>query len=157
MKSKKCRMTLLLIPILVALCMSPLVACAETIIPAAPGAIVDLTPILQAIVAVAASLITYRLLPWIKARTTETQRETMAAWIRTLVYAAEQLYKTGQIKDKLDYVEESLSDRGYKVDRDAIEAAVRELKLTDGIFVPRDAIEYAPLEYGTETEEMTDE
>ena len=39
---------------------------------------INLTPILQALIALLASLITYKLIPWIKARTTAEQQ---TAWL----------------------------------------------------------------------------
>lgn len=113
---------------------------AETTPPPAAPPLIDLTPLLQAIISVAVALVTYRLLPWIKQRTTAGQREGMLAMVRTLVYAAQQLYKTGEVVDRFSYVEAGLRDRGYNVDRDAIEAAVRELNLTNGILIPDNAI-----------------
>lgn len=85
---------------------------------------IDLTPILQAVITLAAALITYRLVPWLKARTSEAQYQRMQSVVETLVYAAEKLYETGVIKDKLDYVQTQLMERGFDVDRAAIEAAV---------------------------------
>ena len=121
-----------LVPALL-LCLIPLAAMAQAA--PAPRPEIDLTPLFQAVIALLAALITGRLLPWIKARTTLEQQERLEAATRTLVYAAEQLYKTGVVKDKLLYVEESLRARGYEVDRDAIEAAVRGMNFSDGIFL----------------------
>ena len=64
---------------------------------------IDLTPIFQAIIALLAALVTYKLVPWIKARTTESQQALLSATVRTLVYAAEQLYGAGKGAEKLDY------------------------------------------------------
>ena len=50
----------------------------------------------------------------------------MTATVRTLVYAAEQLYGAGKGAEKLDYVIKELEARGFTVDRAAIEAAVAE-------------------------------
>lgn len=87
---------------------------------------IDLTPIVQALIALMAALVTCKLIPWIKARTTNEQQVFLAATVRTLVYAAEQLYGTGKGSAKLDYVEAELKARGFALDRAAIEAAVRE-------------------------------
>ena len=87
---------------------------------------IDLTPIFQAIIALLAALVTYKLVPWIKARTTESQQALLSATIRTLVYAAEQLYGAGKGAEKLDYVVKELEERGFTADRAAIEAAVAE-------------------------------
>lgn len=87
---------------------------------------IDLTPIFQAIIALLAALVTYKLVPWIKARTTESQQALLSATVRTLVYAAEQLYGAGQGTKKLDYVIAELEQRGFTADRAEIEAAVAE-------------------------------
>ena len=87
---------------------------------------IDLTPIFQAIIALLAALVTYKLVPWIKARTTESQQALLNATVRTLVYAAEQLYGAGKGTEKLDYVIKELEARGFTADRAAIEAAVAE-------------------------------
>ena len=87
---------------------------------------IDLTPIFQAIIALLAALVTYKLVPWIKARTTESQQALLSATVRTLVYAAEQLYGAGKGADKRDNVIAELEKRGFTADRAEIEAAVAE-------------------------------
>lgn len=88
---------------------------------------IDLTPIFQAIIALLAALVTYKLIPWIKSKTTAEQQAILNATIKTLVYAAEQIYGAGGGEEKLKYVQEQLKARGYDVDVAAIEAAVREM------------------------------
>jgi hypothetical protein len=85
---------------------------------------IDLTPIFEAILALLAALVTYKLIPWIKARTTAEQQSLLA--VKPLVYAAEQLYGAGKGAEKLDYVIKELEARGFTADRAAIEAAVAE-------------------------------
>ena len=93
---------------------------------------IDLTPIFQAIIALLAALVTYKLIPWIKARTTESQQALLTATVKTLVYAAEQLYGAGKGAEKLDYVIKELEARGFTADRAAIEAAVaKEFNIVD--------------------------
>ena len=87
---------------------------------------IDLTPLFQALIALLGAIITYKLIPWIKARTTNEQQNMLRATIRTLVYAAEQVYGAGEGGKKLDYVVARLAARGYSVDRAEIEAAVGE-------------------------------
>ena len=87
---------------------------------------INLTPILQALIALLASLITYKLIPWIKARTTAEQQSMLRATIKTLVFAAEQLYDAGEGPAKLDWVCGQLESRGYTADRTEIEAAIKE-------------------------------
>ena len=94
---------------------------------------IDLTPIFEAILALLAALVTYKLIPWIKARTTAEQQSLLTATVKTLVYAAEQLYGAGKGAEKLDYVISELEKRGFTADRAAIEAAVAEqLNSTNG-------------------------
>lgn len=49
--------------------------------------------------------------------------------VKTAVYAAEQLYKTSVISDRLSYAEKWLRARGYNVERAQVEAAVAEMQL----------------------------
>lgn len=87
---------------------------------------IDLTPIIQAIIALIAALVTSKLIPWIKAKTTNEQQAFMLATIKTLVFAAEQLYGAGEGDAKFDYVETQLKEKGYTVDRAQIEAVIKE-------------------------------
>lgn len=109
---------------------------------AAPAQI-DLTGLCNAVIALLGALVTYRLVPWLKARTTAQQQEMLQAGIRTAVYAAEQLYKTDVIADRLDYALKWLGSHGYSVDRAQVEAAVKEMQLN--------RLELAPLELAAET------
>ena len=88
---------------------------------------IDLTPLFQAAIAFLAALVSYKLIPWIQARTTAQQQEMLRAAVSVAVYAAEQLYGAGAGKEKLMYVKTQLAKKGYKIDIDEIEAAVREL------------------------------
>lgn len=88
---------------------------------------INLTPILQALLGLLAALITYRLIPWIKARTTNEQQAYITALIRAGVYAAEQIYKTnGMGARKMEYVKSFLRGHGFDVSQTEIEAAVSE-------------------------------
>lgn len=88
---------------------------------------IDLTPLLEVVIALIAALITYKLIPWIKARATAEQQALLQATIKTLVYAAEQMYGAGTGSAKLDYVVNELEKRGFTADRAQIEAAVMEM------------------------------
>ena len=87
---------------------------------------IDITPIIQAIIALLAAIITFRLIPWIKASTTETQQTNIRTAVKVLVFAAEQLYGAGKGKEKLKYVQDRLAKQNILVDVDEIEAAVAE-------------------------------
>lgn len=88
---------------------------------------IDLTPFLQAVIALAAALVTGLLIPWIRSKTTAQQQSTLTMVVDVLVYAAEQLYATGKVQDKLAYVKRQLKERGFAVDIAQIEAAVRRM------------------------------
>lgn len=87
---------------------------------------IDLTPIIQAIIALLAALITYKLIPWIKAKTSAAQQANITAVIKMLVFAAEQIYGANSGAEKMQYVKERLLERGYDIDIPAIESAVAQ-------------------------------
>ena len=93
---------------------------------------IDLTPILQAVITLAAALITYRLIPWLKSKFDTEKQAQFDALIRTLVFAAEQMFGAGGGEEKLKYVCDELRDRGYEVDLPTIEATVYELNQHGG-------------------------
>ena len=88
---------------------------------------IDLTGIAVAIISLCGALVAGYLIPWIKSKTTAEQQAIMDIWIRTFVEAAEQLYKTGKVKDRLKYVLEELRKKGFEVDTAEVEAAVWEI------------------------------
>lgn len=104
--------------------------------PAAPAVTIDLTGIAQAIIALMAALVTTKLVPWIKTKTTQEQQKALNVMVDTLVFAAEQIYKTpGAGRTKLEYVQSQLMAKGYIIDLDAIEAAVRRMNTQGGIMI----------------------
>ena len=91
---------------------------------------IDLTPILEALISLLAVLVTCKLIPWIKSKTDVNQQIALSTAAKIAVYAAEQIYGAGKGEEKLDYVISRLEEKGYTVDMDAIEAAVREMNLS---------------------------
>ena len=85
---------------------------------------INLTPILQALIGLLAALITYRLVPWIKANTNLKQQSFLHAAVQTAVFAAEQIYGAGNGEEKFKYVCDQLAAKGYDIDKAEIEAAV---------------------------------
>lgn len=109
---------------------------------------IDLTTIINAIIALLAALVTYRVIPWIKAKTTNEQQAYMRALVKAGVYAAEQIYNTdGMGAKKMEYVKQFLNGYGFDVNVAEIEAAVSEY-----INRPVDGVVYAqvPLEPPTD-------
>lgn len=86
---------------------------------------IDITPIINAVIALAAAGVTVFLIPWIKSKTTDEQRKELLEWVKIGVAAAEQLYKgQGRGEEKKKYVLEFLASMGFTVDEEAINAAI---------------------------------
>ena len=47
----------------------------------------DITPVVNAVIALAAALVTAFVIPWIKSKTTAAQREEINAWVKIAVTA----------------------------------------------------------------------
>lgn len=94
---------------------------------------IDLTPVFNAVIALAAALATAFLIPWIRSKTTAEQRDELLIWVDIAVAAAEQIFTgSGRGDEKKEYVLKFLEERGFKVDFETlnmlIESAVKELK-----------------------------
>ena len=94
---------------------------------------IDLTPVFNAVIALAAALATAFLIPWIRSKTTAEQRDELLIWVDIAVAAAEQIFTgSGKGDEKKEYVLKFLEERGFKVDFETlnmlIELAVKELK-----------------------------
>ena len=92
---------------------------------------IDLTPFFQALIALIAALITYKLIPWLKTKTDGQTMQNLALAARIAVYAAEQMFEHGDNKEKLNYAMMMLNHAGFNMDgrilRAAIEKAVYEM------------------------------
>lgn len=92
---------------------------------------VDLTPILNATIALAAAFITAFVIPWLKRKTDEQEREELLKWVDIAVMAAQQLYHQQKGEQRKAYVLDFLAGKGYDVNSEevdnAIEAAVLQL------------------------------
>lgn len=91
----------------------------------------DLTPVLNAAIALLAALISAFAIPWLRSRTSGQEREALLKWAEIAVAAAQQLYYTLDGEQRKEFVKDFLRDRGYDVSREevdsAIEAAVLKL------------------------------
>ena len=96
---------------------------------------IDITPIVNAALALIGAGVSVFLIPWLKKQTTEAQRKELTAWVKIGVAAAEQLY-VGE--EKKQYVLDFLKQKGFKVDEEsvvnAIEAIVKQLN-TEGLTI----------------------
>jgi len=97
---------------------------------------IDLTQIILAVITLIGAIITRYLIPWIKDKLDDRQYDVLATLVRVGVYAAEQLFKREEWKEKKQYVVDLLSENGYSIDATAvdalIEATVRELRIEQG-------------------------
>ena len=85
----------------------------------------DITPIIEAVFALLAAIITAVVIPYIKNRTTAQQQAEINAWVRIAVTAAEQVYKgTGRGEEKKAFVLEWLKSHGVTVDTEKLDALI---------------------------------
>lgn len=94
---------------------------------------IDLTPIITAVLTLIISLISAFLIPYIKAKTTDGQFKTIKLWVQVAVQAAEMLYVgSGRGEEKKKYVLDFLNSKGFTLNTEEIdnliESAVLELK-----------------------------
>lgn len=89
---------------------------------------IDLTSLFQAALTALAALVTGYLVPWLKARAGNEKQELTNTLIDVAVYAAQQLYETNAISDRLDYACSWLKAHGVTVDRTQVEAGVKRYK-----------------------------
>ena len=82
---------------------------------------IDITPIVNAAIALIGAGVSVFLIPWLKSQTTEAQRKELTAWVKIGVAAAEQLYKgAGRGEEKKQYVIDFLKQKGFKVDEESV-------------------------------------
>lgn len=100
---------------------------------------VDITPIVEAVIMLIAAIISVFLIPWIKSKTTDSQRQQLVSWTKIAVAAAEQMFVgSGRGEEKKKYVLSFLEEKGLFIDENtvnaAIEAAVKQLN-SEGIII----------------------
>lgn len=94
---------------------------------------IDLTPIVNALITLLGLLLTTFLIPWIKLKVSTEKLEEIRKWTSVGVKAAEMIYKeSGMGQAKKNYVRKFLEGKGYKLDVETvdalIEATVREMQ-----------------------------
>ena len=85
---------------------------------------IDITPFIRAFLALLGTIITCVVIPWIRSKTTLNQQEIIRAVIKSLVYAAEQLYGAGHGDEKFKYVKEQLNKAGYTFNEEEVNAMI---------------------------------
>ena len=84
----------------------------------------NITPIINAVIALIAALVSAFVIPWIKKKAAACDLEQMQAWTKIAVAAAEQLYTALQGDVKKQYVMKYLAEKGYDVSDEDIENAI---------------------------------
>lgn len=85
---------------------------------------IDFTPIVEAIITLAATAITVFLIPWLRERYGNEKLAKAKNWVQIAVYAAEKLYGAGNGDQKLAYAEQVLAQHNIILDMDTIKAMV---------------------------------
>lgn len=97
---------------------------------------INLTPLVQALVALVSVVITVYLIPCIKANTTEKEQAAINQWVVIAVLAAEQIYKgSGMGEEKKQYVVDFLMEHNLTIDMDELNNMIESvvLKLNKGL------------------------
>ena len=91
---------------------------------------IDITPIVNAVLALATALITAFLIPWLKGRIGEDKLDQYKEWVTIAVKAAEQIYVgSGRGEEKKKYVIEFLESKGFTIDFDSIDMMIESAVL----------------------------
>lgn len=99
----------------------------------------DITPIINAGIAILAVLATAFVVPWLKRKISAADTENFFKWVDIAVAAAEQIYTSVDGDAKKQYVLNYLKTKGYNISasdvENAIEAAV--LHLHSALYGPK--------------------
>lgn len=85
---------------------------------------IDITAIVEAVIALCVALVTAFVVPWVKRKLGEQGTEELLKWVAIAVNAAEQLYDSTDGKEKKLYVLQFLHEKGIKADGNTIDAAI---------------------------------
>lgn len=128
---------------------------------------IDLTPIIGAVIALCVAIITVFIVPYIKSKFSVSELDEITKWVQIAVQAAEQLAASGAIDadSRYDYVKNFLIDKGFSINIDEIkvliESAVEELNQSlYAIYQEDDEDEgeevYVPVDTSDATEDSTE-
>lgn len=86
---------------------------------------IDITTVIEAVLALIGALITVFLIPWIKSKTSAEKLEQIELWVTVAVEAAEQIYTgSGKGAQKKAYVLEFLNSKGFDLDWEEIDMMI---------------------------------
>lgn len=99
---------------------------------------IDLTPLVQAVITLAAAAITTFLIPWLRTRYGNEKMEKVRGWVEIAVLAAEKLYGAGNGDQKLEYAEAFLAQHKIKLDTSELIAMINaEIKKMENAEAPK--------------------
>lgn len=100
----------------------------------------DLTPLVEAIIALATTAITLFLIPWLRERFGNEKLEKARGWVQIAVYAAEKLYGAGNGDAKLAYAQEVLAKHKIRLDTKTImamiDAEIKKMEQAEMVVLP---------------------
>lgn len=106
---------------------------------------IDITPLLQAIITLLATIVTYKLIPLIKSKLSEHQLEIARTIAHVTVLAVEQLYKDMDGEYKLDtamsQAEQALANNGILVDTDTLRSLIESEVFEKNVLEPYGIVE----------------
>lgn len=92
---------------------------------------IDLTPIINALILIVAAVVSVYVIPWIKSKKTTEETKNLVAWAEIAAAAAQQLYYHLDGETRLAHALGVMREAGFDVDtievRNAVEAAVLKL------------------------------
>lgn len=81
--------------------------------------------ILKLVIMILSAIVVYRIIPFLKAKTSIEQREEAEYWIRIAIRVAEQIYKDkGQGTLKKEYVLEWLNKNGIQITKEQADVLI---------------------------------
>lgn len=105
----------------------------------------DITPLMEAIIALAAAAITMFLIPWLRERYGNENMEKIRGWVQIAVYAAEKLYGAGNGDQKLEYAEAFLAEHKIKLDTyeliAMVNAEIKKMEQAEGVILEIPAVD----------------
>ena len=86
---------------------------------------IDLTPIVEAIIALLAAVITAYALPWLKAKLGNEKFNQLSSWAAVAVQAAEEIFAYSEAgAEKKAYVTQFISEIGLKPDNESLDKLI---------------------------------
>lgn len=87
---------------------------------------IDLTQVVCAVVALGFTVITIKIVPYIKKKCSNEDLAMISKWVKFAVNAAEQMANSGQIEknDKFQWVCDFITSKGYTLDIDQVKVLI---------------------------------